>query len=45
MSTRACIGCKSEHGKIAYVRCRYDGYLEHVGMLLAEHYNDLDKVV
>lgn len=25
--------------------CRFDGYLEHVGMLLAKCYNDIDKVV
>ena len=43
--TRACIGYNGECGKVAYVTCRYDGYLEHVGMLLAECYNDIDKVV
>ena len=30
---------------IAYVVCRYDGYLEHVGMLLAERYNNMEKVL
>lgn len=45
MGTRACIGYKMPSGKIAYVTCRFDGYLEHVGMLLAERYNDFDKVL
>ena len=45
MGTSACIGYKNWYGKIAYVTCRFDGYLEHVGMLLVEQYNDIDKVV
>ena len=45
MGTRACIGYKSERGKVAYVECRFDGYLSHVGKILVEHYNDLDKVL
>ena len=45
MGTRSCIGYKGENGKIAYVICRYDGYLEHVGRILEEHYNDMEKVL
>lgn len=45
MVTRASIGCKMGDGKIYYVECRYDGYLEHVGRILAERYNDLGKVL
>lgn len=45
MITSASIGYKSERGKVAYVECRFDGYLSHVGRLLVEHYNDLDKMV
>ena len=44
-SKRACIGHKGERGKIAYVTCRYDGDLTHVGRILAEHYNDLAKAL
>ena len=44
MGTRSSIGCKMPRGKVAYVECRYDGDLSHVGRLLVEHYNDLDKV-
>ena len=32
-------------GKVAYVECRYDGDLSHVGRILVEHYNDLDKAL
>ena len=45
MGTRSSIGCKMPRGKVAYVECRYDGDLSHVGRLLVEHYNDLDKVL
>ena len=45
MGTRSSIGCKMPKGKVAYVECRYDGGLAHVGLLLAKHYNDLDKVL
>ena len=45
MGTRACIGYRGENGKIAYVVCRFDGYLEHVGMLLVERYNNIEKVL
>ena len=45
MGTRASIGCMMPNGKIAYVECRYDGYLSHVGLLLAKQYNDYDKAL
>ena len=45
MGTRSSIGCKMPRGKIAYVECRFDGYLSHVGVLLAKQYNDLDKAL
>lgn len=45
MGTRSSIGCKMPKGKVAYVECRYDGDLSHVGRLLVEHYNDLDKTL
>ena len=32
-------------GRIYYVDCRYDGDLSHVGRLLAERYNNIDKVL
>ena len=45
MGTKSSIGCMLPNGKIAYVECRFDGYLSHVGKILVEHYNDLDKVL
>lgn len=45
MGTTSSIGCKMPRGKVAYVECRYDGDLSHVGRLLVEHYNDLDKTL
>ena len=45
MGTSASIGYKMPGGKVAYVVCRFDGYLEHVGMLLVKRYNDFDKVL
>lgn len=45
MRTRSCIGYETPSGKVAYVVCRFDGYLEHVGRILEEHYNDFDKVL
>ena len=45
MGTRSSIGCVMPNGEIEYVECRFDGYLSHVGKILVEHYNDLDKVL
>ena len=45
MGTRSSIGCKMPRGKIAYVECRFDGYLSHVGRMLLQHYNDYDKAL
>lgn len=44
MGTKSSIGCVMSNGKIAYVECRYDGYLSHVGLLLTKQYNTLDKI-
>ena len=45
MGTKSSIGCMLPNGKIAYVECRFDGYLSHVGVLLAKQYNDYDKAL
>ena len=45
MGTSASIGCKMPNGRIFYVNCRHDGDLKHVGLLLAEYYNDLAKAL
>ena len=45
MGTKSSIGCMMPNGEIEYVECRFDGYLSHVGKILVEHYNDLDKAL
>ena len=45
MGTKSSIGCMMSNGKIAYVECRFDGYLAHVGRILVKRYNDFDKVL
>jgi hypothetical protein len=38
MGTSATIARKNADGTITAIRCNYDGYVEHVGVLLARHY-------
>jgi hypothetical protein len=38
MGTSATIARKNPDGTITAIRCNYDGYVEHVGVLLARHY-------
>jgi hypothetical protein len=44
MSTNATITLKNDDGSYDSIYVHYDGYLEHVGSVLKEHYNTLDKV-
>jgi len=44
MSTRSTIAKLGKDGIIKAVYCHFDGYLEHNGALLNEHYKDEDKV-
>lgn len=39
MSTYCYIGKVTDDGKVRYVFCRFDGYLEHTGEVLLKHYN------
>ena len=39
------IGVKPPNGEVVFVDCHYDGYVEHVGRILLEHYENLDKVI
>lgn len=43
MSTRGYIGVKNNKG-ISYIYCHFDSYLEGVGRILKENYNDEEKV-
>lgn len=44
MSTRSRIGVQDADGSIRSVYCHNDGYLEHVGQTLLDHYSDPAKV-
>jgi len=44
MSTRSAIGIKNSDGFITGVYCHYDGYLDHNGRILKEHYDNKNKV-
>lgn len=41
MSTRSAIGFISDAGTFEAIYCHYDGYPEHVGKILVEHYNNM----
>lgn len=44
MATRSHIGKKLSNGTIKYIYCHFDGYPEHNGKILKEHYTDEAKV-
>ena len=44
MATRSTIAKLDKNGIIKAVYCHSDGYLEHVGKVLNEHYKDESKV-
>jgi hypothetical protein len=44
MATRSHIGVKQLDGTINYIYCHWDGYPEHHGPILTNHYNNIDKV-
>ena len=44
MATRSHIGKQLEDGSISYIYCHWDGYPEHNGKILKEHYTDETKV-
>ncbi len=44
MATRSAIIEKKSDGTYRGIYCHYDGYLSHNGRILAEHYQDADRV-
>lgn len=46
MSTHSAIGIQAEAGvsRITSIYCHYDGYLNHVGQILLNHYSHTDEV-
>ena len=45
MATRSTIAIELDDGKIYQVYCHWDGYLDHNGKLLLEHYADENKAL
>ena len=43
MGTRSNIAYKKSDGKIVSMYCHYDGYPQHNGVILSEHYNTKEK--
>jgi len=44
MATRSYIGIRNLDASVSYIYCHFDGYPGGVGMILANHYTDIDKV-
>lgn len=44
MATRSNIGKRLPNGKILAIYCHWDGYPEHNGKILVEHYTDEKKI-
>lgn len=44
MSTRSWIGIKQKDQSLNLVYCHYDGYIEHNGVILQDHYQTIDKI-
>ncbi len=45
MATRSTIAMEQPCGKVMQIYCHWDGYLDHNGELLQEHYRDRAKVL
>jgi len=44
MATRSYIGIRNSDASVDYIYCHYDGYPEHNGEILTEHYSDTSRV-
>jgi hypothetical protein len=44
MGKRSHIGVRNLDQTIDYIYCHWDGYPEHNGKILSEHYQDMDRV-
>jgi hypothetical protein len=45
MSPRATIGCQQEDGRYAAIYLHFDGYPDHAGRVLREHYTSIESVL
>jgi hypothetical protein len=43
MSTRATIACKQEDSRYAAIYLHFDGYQDHAGRVLKEHYTSIES--
>lgn len=44
MSTRSLIGILNEDDTVDWVYCHWDGYIDHVGRMLRDHYKSEPKI-
>lgn len=44
MATRSYIGIQNEDGSVRSIYCHWDGYPDHNGKILREHYSDREKL-
>lgn len=43
MSTSASISVVHQNGQVSSIYCHFDGYLDHVGQILFENYDTIEK--
>ena len=44
MATRSYIGIRNADASVDYIYCHFDGYPEHNGKILTEHYSNINRV-
>jgi len=44
MATRSYIGVRNADASVDYIYCHFDGYPEHNGAILREHYSNINRV-
>ena len=44
MATRSYIGVRNTDSSVDYIYCHFDGYPEHNGQILTEHYTNINRV-
>jgi hypothetical protein len=44
MATRSYIGVRNLDSSVDYIYCHFDGYPEHNGAILTEHYSNINRV-
>ena len=44
MATRSYIGVRNLDASVDYIYCHFDGYPSNNGVILSQHYQDMDKV-